>query len=334
MLTVRQWWRSPGLDAGEGGAVGMILDERTSDDLSVDVRGLEKRFGAFAAVRGLDLRVRSGEVHGLLGPNGAGKTTVLRVLLGLYRASAGRVRVLGRDPGAEAAQVNRHVSYVPGEVGLWPNLTGQEVLDALAGLRGARDAAAEHRLVEDFALEVRKPVRAYSKGNRQKVALVAAFAAPTDLLILDEPTSGLDPLMEEVFQRCVREAVAAGHTVLLSSHILAEVEDVCTSVSIIKDGRLVESGRLADMRHLAASRITARLTDDQDGAVRDRLRALGLDGAEPDPADPGGSLRLSVPRGQVTAVLGVLTDASASDITCTPAKLEDLFMRHYRVAAR
>jgi polyether ionophore transport system ATP-binding protein len=314
----------------------MDMDGRTNGDLAVEVRGLEKRFGGFAAVRGLDLRVRAGEVHGLLGPNGAGKTSTIRVLLGLYRASAGRVRVLGRDPGVEAAQVNRHVSYVPGEVNLWPKLTGQEVLDALAGLRGVRDVAAERRLVEDFALEVRKPVRAYSKGNRQKVALVAAFAAPTDLLILDEPTSGLDPLMEKVFQRWVRQAAAAGRTVLLSSHILAEVEDVCEAVSIIKDGRLVESGRLADMRHLAAVRITARLTADQQAAVRAELRTLGLDGDEPSPHETGsgGELALSVPRDRVPAVLGLLAAADACDITCTPAKLEDLFLGHYRVVAR
>ncbi|GAA0269070.1 ABC transporter ATP-binding protein [Actinomadura nitritigenes] len=317
----------------------MSVETGTGKDTAVDVQGLVKRFGSFAAVEGLDLRVRGGEVHGFLGPNGAGKTTTIRVLLGLYRASAGRIRVLGCDPATEAAQVNRHVSYVPGEVTLWPNLTGQEVLDALAGLRGARNAAAERRLTEDFALEPRKPVRAYSKGNRQKVALVAAFAAPTDLLILDEPTAGLDPLMEEVFQRCVREAAGAGRTVLLSSHILAEVEDVCESVSIIKDGRLVESGRLAEMRHLAASRVTARLGAGREAAVRGELRTLGLDGgesSEADPDEPGRSdeVRMSVPRGQVTAVLGVLAAAGATDITCTPAKLEDLFLRHYQAVAR
>ena len=302
-------------------------------DAVIEVRGLDKRFGAFAAVSGLDLRVGAGEAHGFLGPNGAGKSTVIRVLLGLYRASAGRVRVLGLDPAVQAARINRRVSYVPGEVNLWPNLTGQEVLDALAGLRGTRDEAAERRLAADFALQVRKPVRAYSKGNRQKVALVAAFAAPTDLLILDEPTSGLDPLMEEVFQRCVRDAVAAGRTVLLSSHILAEVEDVCEAVSIIKDGRLVEAGRLDEMRHLAASRITARIDGARAGAVGAELRSLGL----PDTAGPTGEdreVRLSVDRELVPAVLTLLAAADAQDITCTPASLEDLFLRHYQVAAR
>jgi ABC-2 type transport system ATP-binding protein len=296
----------------------------------IDVEGLVKRFGAFAAVDGLDLAVRTGEVHGFLGPNGAGKSTTIRVLLGLYRATAGRVRVLGLDPAERAAEVTRRISYVPGEVTLWPNLSGQEVLDALAGLRGARDAAAERRLVADFALDTRKLVRTYSKGNRQKVILLAAFAARTELLVLDEPTSGLDPLMEELFQNCVRDAAAQGRTVLLSSHILAEAEALCESVTIIKDGRLVESGRLADLRHLAASEITARLADDQVVAVAEGLRSIGL--ADQSPAER--DLRLSVPRGQVPAVLGLLAGIEARDITCTPARLEDLFLRHYQVAAR
>jgi polyether ionophore transport system ATP-binding protein len=281
----------------------------------IDIDGLVKRFGSFAAVDGLDLHVAPGTVHGFLGPNGAGKSTTIRVLLGLYRPTAGRVRVLGLDP---RAATNR-ISYVPGEVNLWPSLTGQEVLDALAGLRGTRDAAAEQRLAASFAVDLKRRVRTYSKGNRQKVALVAAFAAPTDLLVLDEPTSGLDPLMEELFQRCVRDAAAAGRTVLLSSHVLSEVEEVCDAVTIIKDGRLVETGLLSDMRHLAASTITARAGD------------FSLPGAV---AGPDGTLRVSVPRADVPGVLGDLVAAGAQDITCTPARLEDLFMRHYEVAAR
>jgi ABC-2 type transport system ATP-binding protein len=298
-------------------------------DRTIEVEHLVKRFGTFAAVDGLDLSVRAGEVHGFLGPNGAGKTTVIRVLLGLYRATAGRVRVFGLDPARQAAQITRRVSYVPGEVTLWPNLTGGEVLDALAALRGRRDLDVERRLVDDFALDTRKLVRTYSKGNRQKVILVAAFAARTELLVLDEPTSGLDPLMEDLFQHCVREAAAVGRTVLLSSHILAEAEALCDSVTIIKDGRLVESGRLADMRHLAASEVTARLPDVQIVAVGEQLRSLGLL-----PVPTGREIQVSVPRGLVPAVLRALADACADDITCTPAKLEDLFLRHYQVAAR
>ncbi|GIF26649.1 ABC-2 type transport system ATP-binding protein [Actinoplanes tereljensis] len=279
----------------------------------IETTALVKRFGTFTAVDGLDLSVEEGSVHGFLGPNGAGKSTTIRVLLGLYKPTSGQVRV------------TRRISYVPGEVTLWPNLTGQQVLDALAGLRGTRDEAAERRLADEFALDTRRRVRTYSKGNRQKVALIAAFAARTDLLILDEPTSGLDPLMEQLFQRCVRDAAAAGRTVLLSSHILAEVEDVCDTVTIIKDGRLVESGRLADMRHLAASAVTARLPEDQAAVIVNRL-GFG------DCAN--GLLHLSVPRDLVPRALGLLAEANAQDITCTPARLEDLFLRHYAVAAR
>jgi polyether ionophore transport system ATP-binding protein len=300
------------------------------DNLAVEVEHLVKRFGSFAAVDGLDLTVRTGEVHGFLGPNGAGKSTTIRVLLGLYRAGAGRVRVFGLDPARQAAEITRRISYVPGEVNLWPNLTGQQVLDALGGLRGHRDLDAERRLVAEFALDPSKLVRTYSKGNRQKVILVAAFAARTELLVLDEPTSGLDPLMEELFRRCVREATAAGRTVLLSSHILAEAEALCESLTIIKDGRLVASGRLAEMRHLAASDVSARLSDGLRPAVVERLRSLGF--SHPDPADD--EIRLSVPREEVPAVLGLLAEAQAQDITCTPARLEDLFLRHYEVAAR
>ncbi len=299
-------------------------------DQVIRVEGLVKRFGTFVAVDGLDLAVTAGQVHGFLGPNGAGKSTTIRVLLGLYRASAGRIGVLGLDPGEHGAEVTRRISYVPGEVALWPNLTGQEVLDALAGLRGRRDEAAERRLADDFVLDTRRMVRTYSKGNRQKVMLVAAFAAPTELLVLDEPTSGLDPLMEEVFQACVRDAVAAGRTVLLSSHILAEVERLCDAVTIIKDGKLVESGRLSDMRHLAASKVTARAAA---GGSLDALRfELQAAGVRADTAD--GSLVMSVPRTQVPDVLAVLAQQRAQDITCTPAKLDDLFLRHYEVLAR
>ncbi|GAA2713297.1 ABC transporter ATP-binding protein [Actinoplanes palleronii] len=295
----------------------------------IDVSGLVKRFGGYTAVGGLDLRVGPAEVHGFLGPNGAGKSTTIRVLLGLHHADAGRVRVLGRDPARQAAEVTRRISYVPGEVTLWPNLTGQEILDAFAGLRGSRDKAAEKRLAGAFALDTGRLVRTYSKGNRQKVALVAAFAARTDLLILDEPTSGLDPLMEEVFQGAVRDAAAAGRTVLLSSHILGEVEDLCDAVTIIKDGHLVESGQLSDMRHLAASVVTAHLPGRDAATVMARLRQTGLTGET-----TAGTVRLAVPRDLVPAVLAILADADAPDITCTPASLEDLFLRHYVVAPR
>ena len=296
----------------------------------IEVRGLVKTFDRFRAVDGFDLRVQRGEVHGFLGPNGAGKSTTLRVLLGLYRRTAGTVSVLGLDPATHQGEVTRQVSYVPGEVALWPSLSGQEVLDALAGIRGAYEPATEKRLVDDFALDTRRKIRTYSKGNRQKVLLIAAFAARTDLLILDEPTSGLDPLMEELFQRCVHDAVADGRTVLLSSHLLHEVERLCGTVTIIRDGRLVESGQVAQMRHLAASCITATLGSDRIGSVRTELDRLGI----PSDVSDAGWVEARVAGAEVNVVLGLLINNGATSVTCTPATLDDLFLRHYQVTAR
>jgi len=302
-------------------------------DKAVDVGGLVKTFGTFRAVDGLDLSVATGEVHGFLGPNGAGKSTTIRVLLGLYRASSGRVSVLGQDPWPAAVPVTRRISYVPGDVSLWPSLTGQEVLDALAGLRGAYDVAAERALVEDFALDPRRKVGTYSTGNRQKVLLVAAFAARTELIVLDEPTSGLDPLMEEVFRQAVRTAAANGRTVLLSSHLLDEVDKLCQTVTIIKDGRLVETGRLEQMRHLAAARVTAILPNGAVRAVESEITGVAIAGLLGGVA-PGGQVDLRVPSEGVARVLGVLARADAGQIVCAPATLDDLFLRHYAVAAR
>ncbi|HKU12123.1 MAG TPA: ABC transporter ATP-binding protein [Sinomonas sp.] len=307
----------------------MTIRQGAPSTYPVKCQGLVKAFGSLRAVDGLDLTVEQGAVHGFLGPNGAGKTTTIRVLLGLYARSAGDVQVLGLDPGEHPAEVTRRVSYVPGDVVLWGNLTGQEVLDVLARLRGGYDTAVERDLIERFALDPAKRVRAYSKGNRQKVMLVAAFAARTELLVLDEPTSGLDPLMVRVFADCVREAAAQGRTTLLSSHDLAEVEQLCRDVTIIKDGRLIESGPLSRMRHLAASTVTARLGD-QPGPTLAALRLVGLDAGNL--AD--GRVELSVPRAKVPEVLGVLARADAQDITCVPASLEDLFLRHYEASPR
>ncbi len=283
----------------------------------VEVRGLIKSFGRFQALRGLDLIVRRGEVHGFLGPNGAGKSATIRVLLGMYRRSGGTVRVLGLDPQRRAAQVTRQISYVPGDVTLWPNLTGQQALDALGGLRRARRPELERELISAFEPEPSKAIRSYSKGNRQKVALIAAFSAPTPLLVLDEPTSGLDPVMEELFQECVIRAAAEGRTVLVSSHILAEVDRLCERVTIIKDGVTVESGRIADLRHLSSARITATLPTALAGI------ATGA----------GGRADLAVPTGEVNDTLGRLVDAGATEVTCAPASLDELFLRHYTNAA-
>lgn len=301
----------------------------------VDVHGLSKAFGRFRALDGLDLVVAVGEVHGFLGPNGAGKSTTIRVLLGMYRRTGGEVRVLGLDPGREPAAVTRRTAYVPGDVALWPALTGQEVLDALGGLRGRRDRTRERELVEAFSLDPSRPVHTYSKGNRQKVALVAALASRCELLVLDEPTSGLDPLQEEVFQDCARRIAGEGRTILLSSHVLAEVEHLCQRVTIVKDGRTVETGSLARLRHLASSRVTCRLP----GGVWPRVLA-GLPpaveaDARPRPApEATGRVDLAVGPDDVPAVLRVLLDAGAHELTCTPATLEDLFLRHYQAAAR
>src|SRR3954449_4037434 len=231
------------------------------DAAVIEISRLTKSFGSTKALDELDLTVSRGEVHGFLGLNGAGKSTTIRVLLGLLRKDAGDVRLLGGDPWSEAATLHRRLAYVPGEVSLWPNLTGGQVIDLLGRLRGGLDEARRRELVERFELDPTKKGRGYSKGNRQKVALVAALASDVDLLVLDEPTSGLDPIMESVFQEYVERFRADGHTVLLSSHILAEVEQLCDRVTIIRSGRTVETGSLASLRHLTQITIEAETAD-------------------------------------------------------------------------
>ena len=287
----------------------------------IEIQGLVKEFGTVRALDELDLSVRAGEVHGFLGPNGAGKSTTIRVLLGLLRADAGTVRLLGGDPWADAAALHRRLAYVPGDVTLWPNLTGGEVIDLLGRLRGGLDERRRADLVERFELDPSKKGRTYSKGNRQKVALVAALASDVELLLLDEPTSGLDPLMEAVFQQCVEDFRAQGGTVLLSSHILAEVERLCDRVSIIRAGRCVESGTLAELRHLTRTTVRAETTrpverlDDLAGVhdlVLERQRVA-----------------FEVDTTALPEALAVLQDAGISSLTATPPTLEELFMRHY-----
>ncbi len=298
---------------------------------SIEVTGLTKRFGRLRALDGLDLRVAAGSVHGFLGPNGAGKSTTIRVLLGMYRRDGGTVRVLGADPAREATAINRRVGHVAGDVALWPALTGAQTLDAVAALRGARDRAREAELIEAFSLDPSKPVRSYSKGNRQKVALVAALAAPVELLILDEPNSGLDPLQQEVLVSAVGRASDDGTTVLLSSHVLEEVERLCSAVTIVKDGRTVETGALADLRRRRTSTLTLRPAPGDDGAA---LRALGSLPPESVHRDPGGTLRAAVPAEDVPRVLRAVLDAGAAEVSCAPPSLDDLFLRHYAVSAR
>lgn len=288
---------------------------------AITVAGLHKSFGRTHALDGLDLTVETGEVHGFLGPNGSGKSTTIRVLLGLLRADSGAAQLLGRDPWHDAVELHRKVAYVPGDVTLWRNLSGGEVIDLYGSLRGGLDRTRRADLVDRFELDPTKKGRTYSKGNRQKVALVAAFASDVDLLILDEPTSGLDPLMEEVFQDCVAEERARGRTILLSSHILSEVETLCDQVSIIRQGRTVETGSLADMRHLTRTNISAELAAAPDGLARlPGVHDLDVQGLR---------VTLQVDTDKLDAVLKSLTASGVRTLTSTPPTLEELFLRHY-----
>ncbi|MFE3737920.1 ATP-binding cassette domain-containing protein [Streptomyces sp. NPDC059096] len=294
---------------------------------AISVVELHKSFGRTHALDGLDLTVGTGEVHGFLGPNGAGKSTTIRVLLGLLRADSGAARLLGRDPWHDAVELHRRVAYVPGDVTLWRNLSGGEVIDLYGRLHGGGglDAARRAALVERFELDPSKKGRTYSKGNRQKVALVAAFASDVDLLILDEPTSGLDPLMEEVFQSCVAEERDRGRTVLLSSHVLSEVEALCDRVSIIRKGATVESGSLAELRHLTRTSVSAELAGPPAGL--DRLPGVH------DLDVRGTRVRLQVDTDKLDAVLRCLSAAGVRSLSSTPPTLEELFLRHYAADA-
>jgi ABC-2 type transport system ATP-binding protein len=292
-------------------------------DAVIDIAGLVKKFGNVKALDGLDLTVATGEVHGFLGPNGAGKSTTIRALLGMLRVDGGTAAVFGRDPWQEAVAIHRRLAYVPGDVALWPNLSGGETIDMLLRMRDA-DPKTGHReeLLGRFDLDPTKKGRAYSKGNRQKVALVAAFAADVDLLVLDEPTSGLDPLMEQVFADCVAERVQQGTTVLLSSHILSEVERLADRVTIIREGRAVETGTLAELRHLRRSRIQATVDRVPD--------ALGELAGVHDLTVEGHTITCTVDPDVLPEVLGRLTAAGVTALTSAPPTLEELFLDAYR----
>jgi ABC-2 type transport system ATP-binding protein len=293
---------------------------------AIEVAGLRKVFGKTVALDGLDLTVSAGEVHGFLGPNGAGKTTTIRILLGLLRADAGTARLLGGDPWHSAVELHKRLAYVPGDVTLWPTLTGGEVIDLLGKLRGDLDSKRRAELLERFDLDPTKKARAYSKGNRQKVALVAALASDAELLLLDEPTSGLDPLMEAVFRQCAEEERARGRTMLLSSHILSEVEALCDRVTIIRAGRTVETGTLAELRHLTRTSIAAELAG-QPVALADRT---GVHDLVVDPGKDGGSrVRCEVDSDRLEDVLRLLVAAGVKTLTSQPPTLEELFLRHY-----
>jgi ABC-2 type transport system ATP-binding protein len=289
----------------------------------IEIHGLTKNFGVVRALDGLELTVREGEVHGFLGPNGAGKSTTIRILLGVVKADGGTARLLGGDPWTDAVELHRHIAYVPGDVTLWPNLTGGETIDLLARMRGGIDQKRRAELIERFELDPHKKARTYSKGNRQKVSLISAFSSHARLLLLDEPSSGLDPLMENVFQQCVAEARDRGATVLLSSHVLAETERLCQRVTIIRAGKTVESGTLESMRHLSRTTITADLLRDPGDLTR--IRGVA------NVSYTGTTLHAHVDSEGLGELIRVLGHTGVRSLVSQPPTLEELFLRHYGV---
>ncbi|HHT29857.1 MAG TPA: ABC transporter ATP-binding protein [Petrimonas mucosa] len=286
----------------------------------IETQNLSKYFGRQAALQGVDLTVKQGEVFGFIGPNGAGKTTTIRILLGMLRKSGGEAKLLGGDPWQDAVALHRRLVYVPGDVNLWPTLTGGEVIDFLGRLHGKMNLARRKELLDRFQLDSKKKCRSYSKGNRQKVALVSAFVSDAELFILDEPTSGLDPLMEQVFQECIFELKKQGKTVFLSSHILAEVEALCDRVGIIRQGKIVESGTLEELRHLTRTTVTVELAQPADLKQLPGIYAI---------TQKEGKWRFSVDVSAMDAVMKALAPMGIKSLTAEPPTLEELFIRHY-----
>lgn len=299
----------------------MNQDLAVHNERAIHTEKLVKRFGTVVALDGLDLDVARGEVHGFLGPNGSGKSTTIRVLLGLLRADEGTVRLLGGDPWSDAVELHRRLAYVPGDVELWPNLTGGEAIDIFARLRGGFDQRRRDELIERFDLDPTKKGRTYSKGNRQKVALIAALASDVELLLLDEPTAGLDPLMEAVFQDCIRQASDAGTTVLLSSHILAQVEVLADRISIIRAGQIVESGSLSEMRHLTRTTVAVEL-DESPGNLGELPGVHNL-------RIESGRLHFEVDGEHMDTVVRLLAPLGVRSLVAHPPTLEQLLLRHY-----
>lgn len=287
----------------------------------IETRKLMKSFSKQPALRGVDLTVKEGEIVGFLGPNGAGKSTTIRILLGLIRKDGGEVRILGGDPWNDAADIHRRIAYVPGDVILWPNLTGGEVIDLLGRMRGGFDVEKRNQLLKRFELDPRKKCRTYSKGNRQKVALVSAFSSNADLFIFDEPTSGLDPLMAAIFQQCVAEVKGNGKTVLLSSHILAEVEAVCDKVSIIRRGEIIESGTLAELRHLTRISVSVETLR----PITELKEMAGVHNLSIE----GNKASFQIDAGEMDRIIRHVTSFGIHSLISTPPTLEELFMRHY-----
>ena len=288
---------------------------------SVELTNVTKKFGKFTALKGVNLQIKEGEVFAYIGPNGAGKSTTIRVLLGILQANGGTAKVFGRDAWKDAVEIHKRIAYVPGDVNLWPNLTGGEVIDLFVNLRGSHDKKLRERLIKDFNLDPTKKCRTYSKGNRQKVALVAAFASEVDLYILDEPTSGLDPLMEQVFQDCVMEQKNKGKGVFLSSHIMSEVERLCDRVGIIREGEVVQTGTLEELRHL--TRYVIKVSTERTIEGLDNLPGVF------DIAKTDGDISFHVDTGRMGEVISHLNGFGIKKLESAPPSLEDLFMQHY-----
>ena len=287
----------------------------------IEIKDLVKKFGKFTALDGINLEISEGEVFGYIGPNGAGKTTTIRVLLGILQATKGEAKIFGLDVWKDAVEIHKKIAYVPGDVNLWHNLTGGEVIDLFVSLRGKHDKERREKLLQMFDLDPSKKCRTYSKGNRQKVALVAAFASDADLYILDEPTSGLDPLMEQIFQECVLEQKNNGKVIFLSSHILSEVERLCDRVGIIREGKLVETGTLEQLRHLTRVNMTIKTGKPVEGLEK-------IDGVF-DITQLHGGLAFQVDSHKIGEVVSHISRFDVTKLECTPPNLEELFMRHY-----
>lgn len=288
---------------------------------SVELANVTKKFGKFTALKNVSLQVKEGEVFAYIGPNGAGKSTTIRTLLGILQATNGTAKVFGRDAWKDAVEIHKRIAYVPGDVNLWPNLTGGEVIDLFVNLRGSHDKQLRQRLINDFNLDPTKKCRTYSKGNRQKVALVAAFASEVDLYILDEPTSGLDPLMEQVFQDCVLEQKNKGKGVFLSSHIMSEVERLCDRVGIIREGEVVQVGTLEELRHL--TRYVMKISTERTIEGLDNLPGVF------DIAKTEGDISFHVDTRRMGEIINHLNQFGIKKLESVPPSLEDLFMQHY-----
>lgn len=287
----------------------------------IKTTNLTKRFGKFTALDGVNIDLKEGEVYGFIGPNGAGKSTTIRVLLGILKATEGEAKIFGKDAWADAVEIHKRIAYVPGDVNLWPNLTGGEVIDLFVKLRGNNNRSRREELIQMFDLDPTKKCRTYSKGNRQKVALVAAFSSDADLYILDEPTSGLDPLMEQVFQQCVIDAKRAGKSVLLSSHILSEVEKLCDRVGIIRQGKIIETGTLDELRHLTRTKLTIK--------TKQPMKSLHEMKGVHDIQNKNQEISFQVDTEEIDTIIKHVSQFGIVKLESAPPTLEDLFMRHY-----